>query len=183
MKHVVWKAYWNHEREEKWLNEMSAKGFALMDYFWFRYVFEDAPKGEYMYRIELLEKLPSDLESAAYLRFLSETGVECVATYMRWVYLRRKSTDGEFNIYSDIDSKIKHYSRIIQLWVFVIIINLVAFLMNGIAIWKQITENKVFEVTFVCAAVSGLITFAFLWMMVSYVKKKRTLKREKAIHE
>lgn len=32
MKHIVRKAYWNYEKEENWLNEMSAKGLALIDY-------------------------------------------------------------------------------------------------------------------------------------------------------
>lgn len=32
MKHIVRKAYWNYEKEEKRLNEMSAKGMALTDY-------------------------------------------------------------------------------------------------------------------------------------------------------
>jgi len=27
MKHVVYKAYWNYENEEQWLNSMSAQGF------------------------------------------------------------------------------------------------------------------------------------------------------------
>jgi hypothetical protein len=59
MKHIVWKAYWNFEKEEKYLNEMSSKGLALTDYSWCRYVFEEAPRGEWVYRIELLENYPT----------------------------------------------------------------------------------------------------------------------------
>ena len=29
MKHIIWKPYWNYEKEEKWLNDMSAKGLAM----------------------------------------------------------------------------------------------------------------------------------------------------------
>lgn len=47
MNHIVRKAFFDYEKEEKYLNEMSAKGLALTDYTQFRYVFQDAPKGEY----------------------------------------------------------------------------------------------------------------------------------------
>ncbi len=115
MKYIVRKAYWNYEKEEKWLNGMSAKGLALTDYSWCRYVFTETPKNEYTYRLELLERLPNNAESIAYLKFLEENGVECVATYLRWAYLRKKTADGPFDIYSDLDSKIKHLQRI-NLW-------------------------------------------------------------------
>ena len=79
MKYVIWKAYWDYEKEEQWLNEMSARGMAITDYSWCRYVFTDAPNGAYNYRIELLEYMPTHPESMAYLRFLEENGVEVVA--------------------------------------------------------------------------------------------------------
>ena len=31
MKHIVRKAYWDFEKEEQWLNEMSARGMAMTD--------------------------------------------------------------------------------------------------------------------------------------------------------
>jgi hypothetical protein len=116
MKHIVWKAYYNYEKEEKWLNQMSAKGLAMTDYSWCRYVFEEAPNNEYIYRLELLNQLPSHPESRAYLRFLEESGVEHIASYMRWVYLRKKTIEGPFDLYTDIDSRIQHYQRILLLW-------------------------------------------------------------------
>ena len=88
MKHVVHKAMWDYEKEEQWLNEMSAKGLAFTDYTWCRYVFAEAPANQYIYRIELLEYIPSHPESQTYLRFLEENGVVVVSSYMRWVYLR-----------------------------------------------------------------------------------------------
>ena len=51
MKTVIRKAYFDFENEEKWLNEMSAKGFALTDYTWCRYVFSDCMPGKYVYRL------------------------------------------------------------------------------------------------------------------------------------
>lgn len=116
MKHVVRKLFWDFEKEEQWLNEMSAKGLALSSYSWCKYVFTDSPKNEYTYRIELLDNVPTHPESMAYLKFLEENGVECVSSYVRWIYLRKKSSEGAFDIYTDLESKIKHFKRINTLW-------------------------------------------------------------------
>ena len=117
MKHAVYKIFfaWEHEKEENWLNEMSAKGLQLVNIGFCRYVFEDTEPGSYNYRIELLNNLSSHAESIAYIRFLEETGVEHIGSYFRWVYFRRKTADGPFNIYSDLQSKITHYRRILYL--------------------------------------------------------------------
>lgn len=130
MKHIVRKAFWDYEKEEKWLNEMSAKGMALTDYSFCRYVFTETPNNEYTYRLELLENLPTHAESTAYIKFLEENGVECVATYMRWIFLRKKSSEGSFDIYSDLESKIKHYKRIYVSWSTVMWVEFIAGLMN-----------------------------------------------------
>jgi len=118
MRRVIWRPFWNYEKEEKWLNEMAAKGWLFTDYSWCRYVFQEGPEGEYRYRIELLENLPTHPESQKYILFLEETGIDCVATYMRWVYLRKKAADGPFDIYTDLESRIAHHRRILKYWRF-----------------------------------------------------------------
>lgn len=116
MKHIIRKPYWNYEKEELWLNEMSNKGLALTDYSWCRYVFEDAEPGEFTYRIELFDRTVSHPDSLIKLEFFKETGIEFVASYMRWVYLRKKRSDGPFDLFSDIDSRISHYKKVAALW-------------------------------------------------------------------
>jgi hypothetical protein len=101
MRHTARKVFfaWSYEQEEKWLNQMSAKGLQLVSVGFCKYVFEDGAPGEYNYRLELLENLPSHPESIAYIRFLEEAGIEQIGTYFRWVYFRRKATDGAFDLY------------------------------------------------------------------------------------
>ena len=130
MKHIVWKAYWDYEKEEKWLNEMVAKGMVLTSYSWCRYVFEETSYNQYIYRIELLNHMPTHPESIAYLRFLEENGVECVASHMRWVYLRKDASEGSFDIYTDIDSKILHYKRIYTLWNALMLVSFISAILN-----------------------------------------------------
>lgn len=113
MKKVLWKWYINYEREEKWLNAMAEKGWAMTGYTWCRYEFTKCAPGEYQYRIELLENMAGHSESLKYLDFLSESGIEHVASYMRWIYLRKKAGDTPFDLFSDIDSRIRHYRRVL----------------------------------------------------------------------
>lgn len=187
MKHIVRKAYWDFEKEEKWLNEMSAKGMALTDYSWCRYVFTEAPNNEYIYRIELLQHFPSHAESIAYIKFLEESGVECVATYTRWIFLRKKSSDGPFDIYSDIDSKINHYKRIHLFWSTFMWIELIIGLFNLIVgvvnlnIDNKLGNFSVGNIIEGCLLTSlGLL---FLKLGLPIKKKIKRLQQEKIIRE
>ena len=113
MRKNIWKWFWvwDFEKEEEWLNEMAREGLALVGYGWCRYEFEPCEPGEYIVRLQLLEKKRRSPESEEYLAFLEETGAEHVASWMDWVYLRRKALEGEFELFSD------HASRIRQLGV------------------------------------------------------------------
>ena len=110
-----WFWVWEFDKEERWLNEMAAKGLALVGVGFCRYAFEACIPGEYQVRLELLENQLQHAESRQYIRFLEETGVEQVGNYFRWVYFRKKTADGPFDLYSDLDSRIKHLKRIIAL--------------------------------------------------------------------
>ncbi|MFZ2538968.1 MAG: DUF2812 domain-containing protein [Oscillospiraceae bacterium] len=181
MKYIVHKPYFNYEKEEKWLNEMSAKGMALTDYSWCRYVFEDAPNNEFTYRLELLENFPSHAQSIAYLKFLEENDVKFVASYMRWIYLRKKSADGEFDIYSDIDSKIKHYKRILTLWYPIMLLEFVIGFNN-----LSIGTLHFGELNYVNVFLGGLcVAFGIFILGISIPinKKIKKLKKEKEIRE
>ncbi|WP_052380615.1 DUF2812 domain-containing protein [Paenibacillus camerounensis] len=135
------KFFSDFEKEEEWLNEMAAKGLALSEYSWARYVFEESGKREYIYRIELLKEDPKGPEAAGYLQFMKETGAELVPTgkwlwgllkynNLRWVIFRRKASEGAFTIYSDIDSKIRHYKRVNSLWMSLAMMELIIGLLN-----------------------------------------------------
>ena len=113
MRKNIWKWFWvwDFEKEEEWLNEMAREGLALVGYGWCRYEFEPCEPGEYIVRLQMLEKKRRSPESEEYLAFLEETGAEHVGSWMDWVYLRRKASEGEFELFSD------HASRIRQLGV------------------------------------------------------------------
>lgn len=112
MKKVIRKVYIDYEKEERWLNDMCSKGYALTRYTWCRYEFEECEPGAYIYRLEMLESLPGTQESINYLNFLKEAGIEHISSYIRWVFLRKRSSDGPFDLFTDAESKIKHHMRI-----------------------------------------------------------------------
>lgn len=110
----VWKQWWawDFDKEEAWYNEMAAKGYNLSYIRPFQYYFQTGTPGEYIYRQELLDHLPSHPESESYIQFMEETGVELVCTYQRWAIFRRKAEDGAFDLFSDLDSRLKHLKRV-----------------------------------------------------------------------
>lgn len=178
MKHVEYKFFtiFNYEDEERWLNEKSANGEHLTDVGFCRYVFEEGEHGKYIYRLEMLERSPSHYRSVEYLRFLEETGVEHIASFLKWVYLRKKASDGPFDIYSDIDSKIKHYQRIINLADMLIILQLICGIPNMLCnLMGGYTTNTYFL---------NLILAALLFIANKSLKTKvDNLKKEKIYRE
>lgn len=79
-------------KEEKWLNEVAAKGLVLSSVGFCRYEFEESLPGEYGVKIELLENTLNHPESEQYIRFVEETGAEHIASWYRWVCFRSLKT-------------------------------------------------------------------------------------------
>jgi len=184
MKTIIRKAYWNYEKEEKWLNDMSAKGLALTDYSWCRYAFTDSRPGEYIYRIELLKNLPSNPESRKYLQFMEENGVEHIASYMRWVYFRKKAADGAFDIYSDAESRIQHYKRVSLLWLILGLAELVIGLSNlALAIGIHFLSQSDVLGNLIGGIICTCLGVAFLSLSHPLRKKIKRLKKERVITE
>ena len=65
--------------------------------------------GEYTVRLEMRG------HDEAYLAFMQETGAEYLGRMMKWIYFRKKTADGPFDLFSDLDSRIAHLDRICTL--------------------------------------------------------------------
>ena len=117
---------WDFDREEDWLNDMAAQGWGLVDVGFCRYTFEACRPGEYGYRLELLENSLKDPKSQEYLDFLAEAGVDRVGHLFRWVYLRKRTDDRPFELFSDSASRIRHLRRILALVLPILALNLLA---------------------------------------------------------
>ena len=58
-----WFWAWEFDKEEKWLNEMAAKGLTLASMHFTKYMFEETDPGEYQIRLPRAQ--PSRLRSRA----------------------------------------------------------------------------------------------------------------------
>ena len=111
MKKKFYRIFYNYEKEETWLNKMASEGFNLSKYNNGFYTFEKGNPHEFIYRIQLLDKLPTNPNSVDYLNFLQESGIEVISQNLRWIYLRKKSAEGPFKLFTDRSSIIAHYQK------------------------------------------------------------------------
>ena len=107
-----WFWVWDFEKEERWLNSMAAQGWALVSVSYCRYEFESCEPGSCAIRLEMLDAMPSSAEGLQYIGFVEETGAQYVGHVVRWAYFRKDVSKGAFNLYSDLDSRIRHVKRI-----------------------------------------------------------------------
>ncbi len=180
MKHIIrkWFWAWDFDKEEKWLNEMSSKGLHLTGVSFCRYVFEEGNPGEYAYRLELLDNMPSHVQSIQYIKFLEDTGVEEIGSLLRWVYFRKKVEFGSFDLYSDIDSRIKHLNRILLLIIPLLIMELCIGL-NNVLLYSNHGLGGALYGGLLCLVVAALMAYGSLKIWF----KKSKLKKERLLHE
>ncbi len=179
MRKVVHKLFWvwDFDKEEKWLNEMAAKGLALTSVGFCRYEFEDCVPGEFKICLEFLQSKFRGVENAKYIEFLEETGAEHVGTSVRWAYFRKRAAEGDFKLFSDNTSRIKHLTRIIAFIAFVLGINLYCGCYN---LFLYLYWHSPINIV---GAVNLLITaFGTIGLIRLFLKRKR-LKSEQQIFE
>lgn len=169
---------WQHEQEEEWLNAMSAEGLQLSSVGFCRYTFEEGEAGAYQYRLELLESLPTAPQSKEYLRFMEDMGVEHVGSLFGWVYFRKKTSEGAFDLYSDTASRLKHFGRMRSLVLVGLLLNLFAGLLNlGISFHDGLEFNG--RISLISFGVSALLFYAW----VKLRQKIQAIKQERFISE
>jgi len=125
---IRFKVTFDKDAEQDWLNDMCQKGWAFVNFCAGICTFVPCQPGEYIYQIDLLDgdgAHPRDPEG--YREFMEDTGVEVVRRWFRWVYLRKKASDGPFEIYTDTASKISMYRRIRSLFIWALVVELCCF--------------------------------------------------------
>lgn len=168
---------WDFDKEEKWLNEMAAKGLSLISVGFCRFEFEDCIPGEYRICLQLLDKTPRNPESQKYIEFLEDTGAEHIGNCARWAYFRRKVSDGNFEIFSDNASRVKYLTGILNFTALIVGLNLLIGLQNlCIAIFLHNSFNYIGLINLVIG-IWGSFGTAKLW------KKRKRMKQECQLFE
>ena len=160
-----WFWVWQFEKEEEWLNEMASNGWVLDEVGFCLYTFTRCAPGEYTVRTEMHSY------DESYIRFMEETGAEYVGRMMTWIYFRKKTEDGVFDLYSDIDSKIAHLDRIGKLLGIIGAANLAIGVVNSLN-----PSIRLGWINLLCATL-------LMYALGRIHGKKEALEKERELHE
>lgn len=160
---LVW--VWNFDKEERWLNEMAEEGWVLESVGFCTYHFVACEPGEYTIGMEM------HACNHDYINFVEDTGAEYVGRMYRWIYFRKKTIQGDFNIFSDIDSKINHLDNIGKMLFTLGMANLCICLANS------------FHTTSNIGCLNLLLCALVMYALGHIHEKKEILKRDRLLHE
>lgn len=105
--------YYDKDKEEAFLNDMSAKGYAMKRFFLGLYTFEKSQPGEYTYRVDVISDKTTEQRNELY-DLIRDSGGELVQTWGIWAIFRKK---GYFELYTDPESQIKQFRRIHKIFI------------------------------------------------------------------
>lgn len=173
-----WLWAWQFDEEEAWLNEMAQKGKALVNVGLGVYEFEDCEPGEYTVRLEMLENWPCSPKAQDYISFVEETGAEMVGRITKWVYFRKKTADGAFELHGNYAARIRHLRSIIALLVPLMVIN------TGCGISNLcIGINVPSGMNFVCGCMNLAVSVLLAVGLYKLNEKKKQMEKEAQLFE
>lgn len=169
---------WDFDKEEAWLNEMADKGWKLVKVGLGVYTFEECEPGEYTVRTQFLDSSWREKKNREYISFVEETGAELAGKLWTVVYFRKKRADGEFELFSDSASRIKHLNTIITMLLVVGIANLVVGIPNLL-----LGEFTGLDLNIVLSVLNFIIFAGSVYGAYKLNKKKLKLKSDDGIIE
>ena len=110
----VWR-FWTiaeYEQEEQWINEMARDGWALTAVGCCRYIFRRTRPGEFIYKLDMVERTTQDEVKENYFNFLTECGIRVVGEYKDWIYLQKRAAEGPFDMKNDTYAKLRRVNKI-----------------------------------------------------------------------
>ena len=110
----VWRFYTiaDYEKEENFLNEMARDGWNLTAVGFCRYIFRRGTPGEYIYKLDMVERGDSDQVKESYFNFLTDCGIRVVGEFKDWIYLQKRAADGPFDMKNDTYAKLRQLNKV-----------------------------------------------------------------------
>lgn len=155
------------EKEEKWLTEMSSKGFHFFKYKSFFYYFEVDNEKSYIYQLDFQDA------NEEYFELYEHSGWEHIHTIIsQYHYFRAdKNEIGEKRIYSDPSSIKSMYQRMLYFYIILFIAMLLG--QTGLILtWNDSLISKI-VLAFVTAG-ALLYIYLFIWL----IRKMRNHERQ-----
>ncbi|MCU0639649.1 MAG: DUF2812 domain-containing protein [Candidatus Krumholzibacteria bacterium] len=163
-----WFWAWDDEKEEKWLTEMANNGWHLIKVqFPGRYTFGQGEPRNIFYRLDFFTDRKKRED---YLQIFADAGWEHVAQYGSWQYFRKEGAPGEEpEIFTDNESKVKKYGRIIAI--------LVPLTPIWIVMINRLSRRP--EVFFQIVTIIGfLLMLLYIYTMLNMIRRVSRLKRK-----
>lgn len=179
MRKVRYRLYLDYEKEEKWINEMAAQGWHLEKWFLNRFAFTKGEKGAFTYRNEFLGAM-SKQEKQDYFELLKDSGITIIYELGGWVYMKKASAEGPFELYTDTHSKIDYYKRMLNIFLLLFFVNVWSGILNVFVLGDQsLPEFFNSAVGIFNVAVAFLIAIP----IIKIIQRKRALMKKKDLYE
>jgi hypothetical protein len=160
--------YYDKDREEEFLNEMSAKGYAMKSYFLGLYAFEECKLNEYTYRIDLINDMTLKERKELY-ELVRDSGGEHVQSWGFWAFFRKR---GKFELYSDKESQIRQYERIRIVFLALAFLEVISAIQQWIRLdWQNTTSERAFALLFTVLATIFIYQVIITTIKINKLKK------------
>lgn len=170
----LWRFYSvaDYEKEEAFLNEMARAGWNLTAVGFCRYIFRRGNEGEFIYKLDMVERSESDEVKESYFNFLSDCGIRVVGDFKDWIYLQKPASEGPFDMKDDTYARLRHVNKVYSFSLRTVcnLLRLFAGIMV-ILILLQLLSNNVSLSEF-CSGVmlgvgvSSLIALVIIWVPI-----------------
>ncbi|NIM94972.1 MAG: DUF2812 domain-containing protein [Anaerolineales bacterium] len=107
-----WFWAWQDDKEEAWLRQMAQEGWHLISMFPTTYTFSSGEPHDDVYRLDYFNLKTEEFEE--YVQIFNDGGWEYVCSGSGWHYFRRPLESGvSLEIYTDAESKVQKYQRLL----------------------------------------------------------------------
>lgn len=170
----VWRFYTiaEYEQEEQWINEMAKEGWNLTAVGLCRYIFRRGTPGEYIYKLDMVERTASDEVRESYFNFLTECNIRVVGELKDWLFLQKKAAEGPFDMKDDTYAKLRHINKIYSFSVrtFCRLLTTFACIVVGCFVGQLISSNPQLDdffrgIMLGCAS-SAIVVLAVVWIRI-----------------
>lgn len=170
----VWRFYniAEYEQEEQWINEMAKEGWQLTAIGLCRYIFRRGTPGEYIYKLDVVERTASDEVKESYFNFLTECGIRVVGEFKDWIYLQKKAADGPFDMKDDTYAKLRTVNKVYSFAVRTLckLLKIFAAVVIICSLGQMLSSNYAIQELFGGimggCAISAIIVLAILWVPI-----------------
>jgi len=172
---------WQDEKEEAWLEEMSLTGWHLKSvHLPCVYTFDKGEPCRKIYRLDYMLVKKEKLDE--YLQIFRDAGWEYVGEMSNWRYWGKRVLDGEApEIFTDNESKIKKYQRMLGVMVFFLVfLSFIGFNMFMNQAWAELNNVPLISVIYFLAMLFYAVVIPiYVVVVIKLVMRINQLKRKR----